>query len=258
MVTPAGDAGVPDGMRELLGPTLTGAYAMRSDRVAGAEPHDYTQGRDEDVDAAIAGGRTAPARDSALVGRGGSAVPGRRSRGGGAGAALRGAVADRPAGLGARARRAGAGGGRALRLGRRDRHPGLHPHPHGALRRLAGDVLSHRLRRRRRAPCRHRPCRGGAAGLGRGGPPVGRLLPARATRADPPLVDRRGRAGVHSRALPGLARIPAPRHPRIAQAALLRRVPPHRRRAGRARPGRGATCARPGSSGCGSRWPRSA
>ena len=54
MVTPAGDAGVPDGMRELLGPTLTGAYAMRSDTLAGAEPHDYTEGRDEDVDAAIA------------------------------------------------------------------------------------------------------------------------------------------------------------------------------------------------------------
>ena len=54
MVTPAGDAGVPDGMRELLGPTLTGAYTMRSDTVAGAEPHDYTEGRDEDVDAAIA------------------------------------------------------------------------------------------------------------------------------------------------------------------------------------------------------------
>jgi intracellular multiplication protein IcmB len=54
MVTPAGDAGVPDGMRELLGPTLTGAYAMRSDKVAGAEPHDYTEGRDERVDAAIA------------------------------------------------------------------------------------------------------------------------------------------------------------------------------------------------------------
>ena len=54
MVTPAGDAGVPDGMRELLGPTLTGAYAMRSDTVPGAEPHHYTEGRDEDVDAAIA------------------------------------------------------------------------------------------------------------------------------------------------------------------------------------------------------------
>ena len=55
MVTPAGAAGVPDGMRELLGPALTGAYAMRSDTVPGAEPHHYTEGRDEDVDAAIAG-----------------------------------------------------------------------------------------------------------------------------------------------------------------------------------------------------------
>ncbi len=54
MVTPAGDAGVPDGMRELLGPTLTGAYAMRSDNVPGAEPNAYTEGRDEDVDAAVA------------------------------------------------------------------------------------------------------------------------------------------------------------------------------------------------------------
>ncbi|MDE0406323.1 MAG: hypothetical protein OXN81_00545, partial [Alphaproteobacteria bacterium] len=57
MVTPAGpagSAGVPDGMRELLGPALTGAYAMRSDKVAGAEPHAYTEGRDGEVDAAIA------------------------------------------------------------------------------------------------------------------------------------------------------------------------------------------------------------
>ena len=54
MVTPAGAAGVPDGMRELLGPALTGAYAMRSDTVPGAEPHHYTEGRDEEVDAAIA------------------------------------------------------------------------------------------------------------------------------------------------------------------------------------------------------------
>ena len=54
MVTPAGDAGVPDGMRELLGPTLTSAYAIRSDKVPGAEPHAYTEGRDEEVDAAIA------------------------------------------------------------------------------------------------------------------------------------------------------------------------------------------------------------
>ncbi len=54
MVTPAGAAGAPDGMRELLGPALAGAYAMRSDTVPGAEPHPYTEGRDEDVDAAIA------------------------------------------------------------------------------------------------------------------------------------------------------------------------------------------------------------
>ena len=54
MVTPAGSAGAPDGMRELLGPALTGAYAMRSDKVAGGEPHDYTEGRDAEVDAAIA------------------------------------------------------------------------------------------------------------------------------------------------------------------------------------------------------------
>ncbi|MDD9990731.1 MAG: hypothetical protein OXP75_02935 [Rhodospirillales bacterium] len=54
MVTPAGTAGVPDGMRELLGPALTGAYAMRSDKVPGAEPHAYTESRDAEVDAAIA------------------------------------------------------------------------------------------------------------------------------------------------------------------------------------------------------------
>ena len=54
MVTPAGDAGAPDGMRELIGPTLTGAYALRSDEIPGGEPNAYTQGRDGEVDAAIA------------------------------------------------------------------------------------------------------------------------------------------------------------------------------------------------------------
>ena len=54
MVTPAGGPGVPDGMRELLGPTLARAYEMRSDKVPGAEPNAYTAGRDGDVDTAIA------------------------------------------------------------------------------------------------------------------------------------------------------------------------------------------------------------
>ena len=53
MVTPAGAAGAPDGMRELLGPALTAAYAMRSDEAAGTEPHAYTKGRDPDIDNAI-------------------------------------------------------------------------------------------------------------------------------------------------------------------------------------------------------------
>ncbi len=53
MVTPAGAAGAPDGMRELLGPALTAAYAMRSDEGAGGEPHAYSRGRDPQVDAAL-------------------------------------------------------------------------------------------------------------------------------------------------------------------------------------------------------------
>ena len=53
MVTPAGAEGAPDGMRELIGPALTGAYALRSDKEPGAEPHAYTEGRDAGVDAAI-------------------------------------------------------------------------------------------------------------------------------------------------------------------------------------------------------------
>ncbi|MDE0378502.1 MAG: hypothetical protein OXI20_04600, partial [Rhodospirillales bacterium] len=53
MVTPAGAAGTPDGMRELIGPALTSAYALRSDKEPGAEPHAYSEGRDPQVDAAI-------------------------------------------------------------------------------------------------------------------------------------------------------------------------------------------------------------
>ena len=53
ILTPAGAAGVPDGMRELIGPTIAKAYALRSDRIAGAEPNVYAAGRDEEVDRAL-------------------------------------------------------------------------------------------------------------------------------------------------------------------------------------------------------------
>ena len=53
ILTPAGAAGVPDGMRELIGPTIAGAYALRSDRIAGAEPNVYAAGRDAAVDEAL-------------------------------------------------------------------------------------------------------------------------------------------------------------------------------------------------------------
>ena len=53
IVTPAGAAGVPDGMRELIGPTIARAYALRSDGIAGAEPNVYSPGRDGEVDEAL-------------------------------------------------------------------------------------------------------------------------------------------------------------------------------------------------------------
>ena len=54
ILTPAGAEGVPDGMRELIGPTIARAYAMRSDEEAGGEPNAYTVGRDPEVDEALA------------------------------------------------------------------------------------------------------------------------------------------------------------------------------------------------------------
>ena len=60
MMTPAGAEGVPDGMRELIGPALTAVYALRSDKIAGAEPHAYTAGRDGSVDAALAAAGIVP------------------------------------------------------------------------------------------------------------------------------------------------------------------------------------------------------
>ena len=249
MMTPAGAEGVPDGMRELIGPAITAVYALRSDKIAGAEPHAYTAGRDGSVDAALAAaGIDLP--EAALwweivdlLFEAGAHGSGR------AGAALRRAGAGRPAGGGARARRAGARRRYRLRRRRRDGDPGLYPHPDRAFGRLADHVRAHRLRYRPCAYRRHRSRRRGASGLARGGPPDRRLLPAGPSRADPALVDRRGFARRYPRALPGLARAPPARYPRGAQTSCVRRVPPHRRRACRARPGRARRARGPQAQG---------
>ena len=54
MVTPAGAPGVPDGMREIIDPVITEVYRLRDERLPGAQPHPYSAGRDETVDAALA------------------------------------------------------------------------------------------------------------------------------------------------------------------------------------------------------------
>ena len=53
ILTPTGAAGVPDGLRELIGPTVAAAYAMRSDGVPGAEPRAYAAGVDPEIDDAL-------------------------------------------------------------------------------------------------------------------------------------------------------------------------------------------------------------
>ena len=53
ILTPPGGDGVPDGMRETIGPAIAAAYAMRSDEEAGSEPHPYAGGRDPEVDEAL-------------------------------------------------------------------------------------------------------------------------------------------------------------------------------------------------------------
>ena len=53
MLTPAGATGVPDGMREIVAPVIAETYRLRDDRIAGAEPHPFTAGRDVEVDAAL-------------------------------------------------------------------------------------------------------------------------------------------------------------------------------------------------------------
>ena len=53
ILTPAYTAGIPDGMRELIGPTIGRAYALRCAAIAGAEPSVYSPGRDGEVDEAL-------------------------------------------------------------------------------------------------------------------------------------------------------------------------------------------------------------
>ena len=157
MVTPAGAAGAPDGMRELLGPTLTGAYAMRSDAVPGGEPHAYTEAPGRRGRCRHRRGQPAACpRAPALVGGGGCfcSRPARSRRRQGRSATPCRCWSDLLASVREPAVQGLVGDAR-LRRGRRERHPGLHPHPDGALRRLAGDVRADRLRRRRR-PARGR------------------------------------------------------------------------------------------------------
>ena len=231
---------------------------MRSDKVPGAEPTAYTEGRDEDVDAAIAAaGLLLPPEPlwwdvvDLLFGVGATEAAARAQRyavplltdllASVREPAVQGLVGDA---------RYGAGGETVTQAFIR------------ILTALSGDwpvmFAPTAFDVRRRAAGGGRPRGGGAAGLGRGGPPGGRLLPARPPRADAPLVDRRRRSRRDPGALPRLACREAQGHPRGSEAALLRRVPPHRGRAGRARPGRTRLCARRGSSGCASRSPRSA
>ncbi len=53
MVTPAGSAGMSDGMRELVGATIREAYELRSDTGSLNEAKRYERGEDEEVDAAV-------------------------------------------------------------------------------------------------------------------------------------------------------------------------------------------------------------
>ena len=60
ILTPAHASGVPDGTRELIGPTIARAYALRSDLLAGTEPNVYGPGRDGEVDHALERAGIAP------------------------------------------------------------------------------------------------------------------------------------------------------------------------------------------------------
>ena len=53
MLTPAGAAGLTDGMREIIAPAIAHAYLLRDDRSPGSEPTRYTRDRDAIVDEAL-------------------------------------------------------------------------------------------------------------------------------------------------------------------------------------------------------------
>ena len=222
MMTPAGAEGVPDGMRELIGPAITAVYAMRSDKIAGAEPHAYTVGRDGAVDAALAaagidlpeaplwweivdllfeaGAHAAAARAQLYaVPVLGDLLAAVREP------AVQGLVGDTAY---------GAGGETVTRAFIR------------ILTALSGDW-----------PIMFAPTafdighvRIAAIDLAdvapQGSPEAGRqtrcLLSSGPSRADPPLVGRRGLTRRYPRALPGLARAPPARYSRGAQAACVR------------------------------------
>ena len=221
ILTPAGAAGVPDGMRELIGPTVSRAYLLRSDRIAGAEPNAYAAGRDADVDRALerAGLRPGDAswwEAADLLFDAGDAVAASRAQ--------RYAVPVLGDFLARGARACGAGPGGRDRAwdGPRDRDAGLHPHRHRARRQLARHVRPHRLRHRVRPGGRRRSARGGAPGLGRGRPPDCRLLHAGPPRAHPPLVDRRRKTWTRCPSATGVASQPSAGDPGDAEAPRLR------------------------------------
>ena len=233
MMTPAGAEGVPDGMRELIGP----AQSMRCVRTRSPAPS-RTPIRQAMLDAALAAAGIDRQRPR-CGGRSSTCVRGRHA------AAARAQLYAVPVlgdlASGARARLQGLVGDTYSAGGETVTQAFIRILT--ALGRLADHVRAYRLRYRACAYRRHRSRRRGAPGLARGRPPDRRLLPAGPPCVDPALVDRRGLTPRYPRALPGLARAPPARYSRGAQAARVRRVPPHRRCARGARPGR-ARCAR--------------
>ena len=226
MVTPAGEEGVPDGLRELIGPTLTQAYLYRSDKGSGSEPRPYSAGLDREVDAALERLETQLPEDPLWW-----EVVDLLFEAGDYTAAMRAQRHAVPVLDGSVVRGAGAGSARAGRerglwVGRGKGDGRVHAHDVLVFRRVAHHVWTHGLRHR---GCPGRGDRlegGGSARIAGSGPPDGRVLSARAARADAALVGGREFAGCGAGALPELACGTASGNPRDAETALFRRVPP--------------------------------